>query len=186
MHKMVSFIPVHVAEDGSKTWGIGPADNALAAWHAGNLLGAVRIDAARNATNGVSGLADWQLKKIVRYVDQNIDKRLRVSDMGLQVRLSSSRFSKGFKVSVGLSPYDYVLHRRIEIAKQMIGLTREPLSQIATACGLSDQAHLSKVFKRLVGVTPLNWRRHSQARPSAQPFQASLSGRGHAAFGLSA
>lgn len=170
MQKMVSFIPVRVAADGSKTWGLGPEENTLQVWRAGDFLANKDAAAERNSTHTVSGLADWQLKKIARYVDQNIDKRLRVSDMGLQVRLSTSRFSKGFKVSVGLSPYDYVLHKRIEFAKQLIGSTLEPLSQIATACGLSDQAHLSKVFKRLVGVTPLNWRRIAQARSSGQAF----------------
>lgn len=172
MQKMVSFIPVHVAADGSKTWGLGPEENALEIWRSGDLFAIKDAAAERVATNTVSGLADWQLKKIARYIDQNIDQRLRVSDMGMQVRLSTSRFSKGFKVSVGLSPYDYVLHRRIAFAKQLIGSTLEPLSQIATACGLSDQAHLSKVFKRLVGVTPLNWRRISQARSSSSALHA--------------
>jgi AraC-like DNA-binding protein len=108
-----------------------------------------------------SGLSEWQRKKIIRYVDENVDTRLRVSDLSEQVRLSVSRFSKGFNVTFGRPPYDYVLSRRIEAAKYLIASTDEPLSQIAHACGLSDQAHLSKVFKRLVGTTPLKWRKNA-------------------------
>ena len=108
-----------------------------------------------------SGLSEWQRKKIIRYVDENVDTRLRVSDLSEQVRLSVSRFSKGFNVTFGRPPYDYVLSRRVEAAKYLIASTDEPLSQIAHACGLSDQAHLSKVFKRLVGTTPLKWRRNA-------------------------
>lgn len=115
-----------------------------------------------------SGLSEWQRKKIVRFVDQNIDSRLRVSDLSEQVRLSVSRFSKGFNVSFGRPPYDYVLSRRIEAAKYLIASTDEPLSQIAHACGLSDQAHLSKVFKRLVGTTPLKWRKNASVIKTRQ------------------
>ena len=115
-----------------------------------------------------SGLSEWQRKKIVRYVDENIDTRLRVSDLSGQVRLSVSRFSKGFNVTFGRPPYDYVLSRRIEAAKYLIASTQEPLSQIAHACGLSDQAHLSKVFKRLVGTTPLKWRKNASVPKTRQ------------------
>lgn len=115
-----------------------------------------------------SGLSEWQRKKIVRYVDENIDTKLRVSDLSEQVRLSVSRFSKGFNVTFGRPPYDYVLSRRIEAAKYLIASSSEPLSQIAHACGLSDQAHLSKVFKRLVGTTPLKWRKNASVSKTKQ------------------
>lgn len=115
-----------------------------------------------------SGLSEWQRKKVIRYIDENVDTRLRVSDLSEQVRLSVSRFSKGFNVTFGRPPYDYVLSRRIEAAKYLIASTHEPLSQIAHACGLSDQAHLSKVFKRLVGTTPLKWRKNASVSKTRQ------------------
>lgn len=115
-----------------------------------------------------AGLSEWQRKKIIRFVDSNIHERLRVVDLSEQVRLSVSRFSKGFNVTFGRPPYDYVLSRRIEAAKYLIASTSEPLSQIAHACGLSDQAHLSKVFKRLAGTTPLKWRRTAKVTRSTQ------------------
>ncbi|MGF9565020.1 AraC family transcriptional regulator [Neorhizobium sp. BT27B] len=115
-----------------------------------------------------SGLSEWQRKKIIRYIDENVDSRLRVGDLSEQVRLSVSRFSKGFNVTFGRPPYDYVLSRRIEAAKYLIASTHEPLSQIAHACGLSDQAHLSKVFKRLVGTTPLKWRKNASVTRTGQ------------------
>jgi len=109
----------------------------------------------------IAGLAVWQKNKAIRYIDDHIEDCIRVEDVASLVKLSASRFSKAFKVSFGRSPYDYVLARRVEAAKYLISNTDEPLSQVAHACGLSDQAHLSKVFKRLVGVTPLKYRRAS-------------------------
>lgn len=116
----------------------------------------------------ISGLSEWQRKKVIRYIDENVDTRLRVSDLSEQVRLSVSRFSKGFNVTFGRPPYDYVLSRRMEAAKYLIASTHEPLSQIAHACGLSDQAHLSKIFKRLVGTTPLKWRKYASVPATGQ------------------
>ncbi|MDK4716035.1 AraC family transcriptional regulator [Rhizobium sp. CNPSo 4039] len=120
----------------------------------------------RNKVRRVAGLSEWQKIKVARYIDEHIDGCIRVEELGLQVRLSASRFSKGFKESFGRSPYDYVLLRRVEAAKFLIATTQEPLSQIAQACGLSDQAHLSKIFKRVVGMTPLRWRRTASASRS--------------------
>jgi len=107
----------------------------------------------------VAGLAEWQKNKAIHYIDENVERFIKVEDVAALVKLSASRFSKAFKVSFGRSPYDYVLARRVEAAKYLIVQTDEPLSQVAHACGLSDQAHLSKVFKRVVGVTPLKYRR---------------------------
>ncbi len=107
-------------------------------------------------------LADWQVRKITTFIDDHIDGSLRVRELGQQISLSASRFSKRFKASFGRPPYDYVLSRRIAAAKVLLEKTQEPLCQIAPACGLTDQAHFSKVFKRHTGTTPKQWRvRHA-------------------------
>jgi len=115
----------------------------------------------------VAGLTDWQVKKVLRWIDAHVEQSIRITDLAALTRLSVSRFSKAFKISLGKPPYDYVLGRRIEAARYLISATNEPLSHIAHACGLSDQAHLSKVFKRQVGSTPRQYR--LQYRATRQP-----------------
>ena len=68
--------------------------------------------------------------------------------------------------------------RRVELVCTMMTTTREPLSQVALACGLSDQAHLCKVFRRTIGMSPSAWRRAMTARyaPCERPPRA-LGGR---------
>ncbi|MFQ6242662.1 helix-turn-helix domain-containing protein [Sinorhizobium meliloti] len=112
--------------------------------------------------NHANGLSDWQIKKIIRHVDQNIRSSLRIIDLGALVHLSGSHFSRNFKISFGEPPYAYVLSRRIALAKDLIRNTDEPLSQIAHACGMSDQAHLCKLFRRIAGTTPHQWRQRSR------------------------
>lgn len=114
--------------------------------------------ASGSNNNRRNGLSDWQVKKITRHIDQNIRSTLRIADLGELVQLSASHFSRNFKVSFGESPYAYVLSRRISLAKYLICNTEEPLSQIAHDCGMSDQAHMCKLFKRIAGATPYQWR----------------------------
>jgi len=169
MNKTISFIPLQDEANGSKTWGLEADYRAIKGLIERQSLADKRIATSVEAKEkATAGLSEWQRKKIIRYVDGNVDSKLRVSDLSDQVRLSVSRFSKGFNVTFGRPPYDYVLSRRIEAAKYLIASTDEPLSQIAHACGLSDQAHLSKVFKRLVGTTPLKWRKSASVAQSTQ------------------
>ncbi len=122
-----------------------------------------------------NGLACWQIRKIVRHVEQNIHSSLRITDLGALVHLSASHFSRNFRVSFGEAPYAYVLSRRIALAKDLIGTTDEPLSQIAHACGMCDQAHLCKLFRRIAGMTPHQWRQisaNSSSPDTADPQPA--------------
>ncbi len=164
MQNLVTSAQLRAAPEGAVVWSLNT--HGLTAHFPKPAIAPTRTPSfARGRT--VAGLAEWQKNKIARYIDDNVESCIRVQELGAQVRLSASRFSKGFKVSFGKSPYDYVLARRIDAAKFLITSTDEPLSQIAQACGLSDQAHLSKVFKRLVGMTPLNWRRRRAAGTTA-------------------
>ena len=68
---------------------------------------------------------------------------------------------RAFKVSVGTAPFQYITGRRVELACLMMKTTHESLSQIAIACGLCDQSHLCRVFRRTLGMSPAVWRRVS-------------------------
>lgn len=169
MNNSVSSISMQGKLDAVNVWALNPNDREIEAWSVARRIVELRREPeVAFKEKAPAGLADWQKKKIVRYVDGNIDTKLRVSDLSEQVRLSVSRFSKAFNVTFGRPPYDYVLSRRIEAAKYLIASTDEPLSQIAHACGLSDQAHLSKVFKRIVKTTPLKWRKSASFTRSTQ------------------
>jgi AraC family transcriptional regulator len=55
----------------------------------------------------------------------------------------------------------HIIRLRLELAQRMMLSTEEPLSQIALACGLADQSHLSKLFRNELGETPGAWRRRN-------------------------
>jgi AraC family transcriptional regulator len=105
------------------------------------------------------GLATWQCRRTLAHIEANLASKMDIDDLANVVALSRSHFSRAFKRSLGFSPMEYVVVRRVERAKAMISGTREPLAEVALACGFADQAHLNRRFRDIVGVSPGRWRR---------------------------
>ncbi len=105
------------------------------------------------------GLLAWQIRRLKDYVEAHLAESICVQDMAAVLGLSPSHFCRSFRLSVAISPHNYVMRRRIERAQTLMLTTNAPLIRIATDCGLADQAHLNRVFRRLTGETPGAWRR---------------------------
>lgn len=113
----------------------------------------------RPAAEPKGGLAPWQIRKVSAHIEANLGQPLRSGDLARLVRLSPGHFSRTFRSSFGCSPLQYVMRRRVERAQRLMLSTDTPLAQIALDCGLADQAHFSRVFRKVVGVSPRAWRR---------------------------
>lgn len=113
------------------------------------------------------GLAPWQVRKVTNYVDSHLDSTIRNEDLATIARLNPSHFGRAFRNSFGEPPHEYVIRRRIERAQGLMLSTNAPLSTIALDCGLADQAHLSRLFRRVVGESPRAWRRARIGEPAA-------------------
>jgi AraC-like DNA-binding protein len=112
------------------------------------------------------GLAVWQARRALEYIEANLVSRMAIRDVADSVALSKAHFSRAFKQSLGSSPIAYVMARRIERAKLMMTSTRETLASIAQQCGFADQSHFNRYFRRLVGMSPGLWRRLSILNPA--------------------
>ena len=113
------------------------------------------------------GLAPWQKQKIDLYIRQRLERTLRVKELAERASLSVSHFCRAFKESFGASPHLHLTRLRVERAQRLMLATQDPLSQIALACGMADQAHLSKLFRREVGEPPSTWRRRNRTGAEA-------------------
>jgi AraC family transcriptional regulator len=105
------------------------------------------------------GLPPWKRQLVAIYIEENLSRPLKVDDLALVAKLSSSHFFRVFRRAFGETPRAYLNRRRIVRAMDLMLHGGEPLSQIALACGFADQAHLSRLFRRIQGVTPGHWRR---------------------------
>jgi len=99
------------------------------------------------------GLAPRKLRMVLEFIDANLDRTVRLRDLGQLVQLSEFHLQRAFRASCGVSPHVWITHCRVERAKAMIR-DGEPLSQVAAACGFSTQSHLTHVFKAATGQTP--------------------------------
>jgi AraC family transcriptional regulator len=105
------------------------------------------------------GLASWQAKRVRSYVEDRLDSTIRATDLAGVVRLSTSYFFRAFRTTFGESPLAYVMRRRMLRAQHLMLTSRVPLSQVAADCGMCDQAHFSRTFRRVIGMNPKAWRR---------------------------
>ena len=111
------------------------------------------------------GLAPWQKRKVLAYIQGRLDEPILLESLAEIASLSVSHFCRAFKETIGQTPHLYIRQMRVRRAQELMLTTREPLSEIAVACGFADQAHLSRLFRRLVGQNPHAWRRLNEVGP---------------------
>lgn len=110
------------------------------------------------------GLAPWQKRRASELLHENMQGRIRLSDIARECGLSVSHFARSFKTSFGVSTHQWLLQHRIEHAKQLMRQTSLSLIHIAIQSGFNDQAAFTRTFRQLVGVSPGRWRRYHVKR----------------------
>ena len=109
---------------------------------------------------GRSGLAAWQRRRVSTHIDAHLGAGIRIRELATLLGFSHSHFCRSFRISFGIPPHLYVTRRRIELAQNLMLTTPAKLSEIAVTCGMSDQSHFTRAFRRIVGATPHAWRRN--------------------------
>ncbi|HKT92444.1 MAG TPA: AraC family transcriptional regulator [Paraburkholderia sp.] len=84
-----------------------------------------------------------------------------IADIARECNLSRGYFIRAFSRSTGRTPHQWLLEQRTQQARQLVEQTDMTLSEIAAMCGFADQSHLSRVFLKLVGMSPGAWRRNA-------------------------
>jgi AraC family transcriptional regulator len=105
-----------------------------------------------------SGLSRARCRLLTQYVDENLDRNISLADLAGVAQLSVFHFMRKFRAEFGCPPHAYVIGRRIEHAKRQLARRDVPLKVVAANCGFSDQSHMTRLFRRLLGTTPAEYR----------------------------
>jgi AraC-like DNA-binding protein len=122
------------------------------------------------------GLADWQVRRVATFVHFNLSTKLRIEQVAQALKMSPSYLSRAFKVTTGITYSEFVLRARIDLAKWLLLTTEMAICDIALACGLADQSHLTRIFKKATGLPPRAWRRRLNGQTFALDGEASDEG----------
>jgi AraC family transcriptional regulator len=128
--------------------------NVLAVHLIRHTMGAPRLPASADGE-----LPRRKLRIVIEYIMENLGSNLTLEQMAAVAHLSPYHFARQFKAATGLPPYQYVITRRVERAQHLLrGDGEIGLAVVALRAGFPDQSHFSLHFKRIVGVTPRQFR----------------------------
>ncbi|NDJ24589.1 helix-turn-helix domain-containing protein [Nostoc sp. B(2019)] len=100
------------------------------------------------------GLPRRQLQQVIDYIHEHLDQNLGLAELAALIPMSPHYFSQLFKQSTGMTPHKYVIHCRVERAKELLLKGEMAIAEIARLVGFASQSHLNFQLKRLLGVTP--------------------------------
>ena len=122
------------------------------------LFGGDPTNCENSAGHVGSGLPPRVVRRLRGHIDSNIDQRISVEALAKLANLSVSYFVRAFKQSVGVTPHDYLIRRRVERTMELLSGTDMLISEIALAVGFADQSHCARRFRQYVGMSPRDYR----------------------------
>ena len=101
-----------------------------------------------------SPLRAEKVSMLLKYIDANLDGDLAIDSLASLVDATPDQLARALKKAVGDSPHNYVLQRRVDTARMLLGDPGMSLAQIAYRTGFSSQSHMTTCFKKVIGMTP--------------------------------
>jgi AraC family transcriptional regulator len=106
-------------------------------------------------------LPSCRVRRVTEYIEQNLDKELRLAELAALVYMSPYHFARLFKRSTGLPPHRFVVQQRIARASAFLAMPAMSITQVSRLVGFRTPSHFTTVFRRIRGVTPRGYRTES-------------------------
>lgn len=95
-----------------------------------------------------------RLRRLDEFIETHLHENITIAQMAKVAELGVWTFTKHFKSTTGRSPHEYVMDKRIERARRLLSQGLTAIKEVAFACGFSDQAHMTRVFRARLDTTP--------------------------------
>ncbi|MBK5719846.1 AraC family transcriptional regulator [Dysgonomonas sp. Marseille-P4677] len=117
-----------------------------------SILGSLRLGSS------LSTFTDSRLNKILSYISYNYNNEINVEKVAAMIPMNTSAFCRYFKKQTGKTFTEYVLNLRIGLACKLLLTDSKDISQIAFECGFNTICHFNKIFKRITGMAPTEYK----------------------------
>jgi AraC family transcriptional regulator len=108
-------------------------------------------------------LPAWRLRRVVEYVDANLDRPIRINELAALAGLSEGYFHRAFRATTGQSPLGFIQSRRVELARQLLVGGEKSIAALALETGFVSPTHFARIFRARTGKTPSEYRRAFRA-----------------------
>jgi len=101
---------------------------------------------------------DRKLSQVREFLDSSFASSVSLGEISRLVHLHPVYLTRVFRQTYGCSVGEYVRRRRVDFACRQLRFSDKPLAEIASEAGFCDQAHFTRTFHQIVGVTPGQYR----------------------------
>jgi transcriptional regulator GlxA family with amidase domain len=102
---------------------------------------------------------DEPIKKVQEYIEHNVGSKITVDELADMSLISRRNFERRFKRATANTPVEYVQRVRIEAAKKSLEAGRDNINEVMYAVGYSDSKAFRTIFKKITGLSPLEYRK---------------------------
>jgi AraC-like DNA-binding protein len=127
----------------------------------GKVIGIAGFSRHVDRLSGRAGTAD-DFAKTIDHLKKKFNEHLSTAELAKMSGMSVSQFERRFRRAFSSSPRQYLLRLRVDAASRLLTFTSRPIAQISLECGFHDHAHFTRSFKKMMNMTPLNFRKRQK------------------------
>ncbi len=116
----------------------------------------------KNQETAALALIPYRIKEVLNYIDTHVYERIDILNLVQMTKWKKDHFIREFRRTIGITPYQYILKKKIEESKTMIKEIDKPLNEISFELGFESYANFCNAFKKITETTPEKFRKENQ------------------------